>query len=115
MTKYDFRSYVYVMKLFTFDGGYYYKVGISNKPERRSKELRRQYKVERVQIIWTSPNLAESTARRIENSLLKMVSEKYKMIRKECFEAEEPLSIDIKIRKVYEVREELEEVEVDIN
>lgn len=114
MSKYDFKSFVYVMKLFPSDGKYYYKVGISNNPQRRKKELRRQYKVDQVEIIWQSPNLAESTARRIENELLNRISQTHKMVRKECFYAQEPLEMVIKIRKEYFVKEELETVEIDI-
>lgn len=114
MSKYHFKSFVYVMKLFPSEGKYYYKVGISNNPERRKKELKRQYKVDRVEIIWHSPNLAESTARRIENQLLNRISQTHEMVRKECFYAEEPLKMTIKIRKEYFVNESLETVEVDI-
>lgn len=114
MSKYDFKSFVYVMKFFPPNGKYYYKVGISNNPQRRQKELRRQYKADRVEIIWCSPNLAESTARRIENELLNRISETHEMVRKECFYAQEPLEMVIKIRKEYFVSEDLETVEIDI-
>lgn len=114
MSKYDFKSFVYVMKLFPSDGKYYYKIGISNKPERRKKELKRRYKVDHVEIIWQSPNLAESTARRIENELLNRISQTNEMVRKECFYAQEPLEMVIKIRKEYFVKESLETVEIDI-
>lgn len=114
MSKYYFKSFVYVMKFSSSNGEYYYKVGISNNPQRRRKELRRKYKVDHAEIIWQSPNLAESTARRIENELLNKISETHEMVRKECFYAQEPLEMVIKIRKEYFVKEELETVEIDI-
>lgn len=114
LSKYYFKSFVYVMKFFPPNGKYYYKVGISNNPQRRRKELKRQYKVDRVEIIWSSPNLAESTARRVENELLNRISQKHEMIRKECFYAEEPLEMIVKIRKEYFVTESSETIEVDI-